>query len=80
MSNLLGASPCSILRNNTFSGVIPEEIGGLKELEVLDLGYNNFSGPLPFKLGNNLSLAVLYVREIFMITTFILSFISIGTS
>nr|DAD26302.1 TPA_asm: hypothetical protein HUJ06_027770 [Nelumbo nucifera] len=48
-----------ILRNNSFFGIIPEEIGKLKELEELDLGYNNFSGPLPSELGNNLSLAIL---------------------
>ncbi|PQP93987.1 putative inactive receptor-like protein kinase [Prunus yedoensis var. nudiflora] len=34
-------------------------IGELKELEVLDLGYNNFSGPLPADLGSNFSLAIL---------------------
>jgi len=28
-------------------------------LEVLDFGYNNFSGPLPLDLGSNLSLAIL---------------------
>lgn len=51
----------SILRNNSFTGIIPGEIGGLKELEVLDLGYNNLSGPLPADLGSNFSLAILYV-------------------
>jgi hypothetical protein len=50
---------CSILRNNSFTGIIPEGIGELKELEVLDFGYNNFSGPLPLDLGSNLSLAIL---------------------
>ena len=49
----------SILRNNSFTGIIPEGIGELKELEVLDLGYNDFSGPLPADLGNNFSLAIL---------------------
>ncbi|EEF34089.1 conserved hypothetical protein [Ricinus communis] len=34
-----------ILRNNSFTGMVPEGIGELKELEVLDLGYNNFYGP-----------------------------------
>lgn len=50
---------CSILRNNSFSGIIPREIGQLKELEVLDLGYNNLSGPLPSELGNILPLKML---------------------
>jgi len=50
---------CSILRNNSFSGIIPEGVGELKALEVLDFGYNNFSGPLPPDLGSNPSLAIL---------------------
>lgn len=50
---------CSILRNNSFCGNIPEEIGELKELEELDLGYNNFSGPFPSDIGNNHSLSIL---------------------
>lgn len=50
---------CSILRNNSFSGIIPEGLVELKELEVLDLGYNNFSGHLPADLGSNISLAIL---------------------
>ncbi|KAL2939739.1 hypothetical protein RDABS01_001187 [Bienertia sinuspersici] len=35
-----------ILRNNSFSGIIPGEIKNLKELELLDLGYNNFCEPI----------------------------------
>lgn len=54
----------SILRNNSFSGTIPEEIGELKELEVLDLGYNNLCTPIPANLGNNLSLTILLVDNI----------------
>ncbi|OVA02772.1 Protein kinase domain [Macleaya cordata] len=48
-----------ILRNNSFSGIIPIGIGELKELKVLDLGYNNFTRPLPSNLGNKQSLAIL---------------------
>ncbi|KAF2296294.1 hypothetical protein GH714_037277 [Hevea brasiliensis] len=48
-----------ILRNNSFTGIIPEGIGELKELEVLDFGLNNFTGPLPPDLGSNLSLTIL---------------------
>jgi hypothetical protein len=51
---------CSILRNNSFYGTIPEEIVSLKELEILDLGYNNFSGNLDANFGQNFqSLAIL---------------------
>jgi hypothetical protein len=45
---------CSILRNNSFYGTIPEEILSLKELEILDLGYNNFSGDLDANFGHNI--------------------------
>ncbi|KAG6395403.1 hypothetical protein SASPL_146048 [Salvia splendens] len=48
-----------ILRNNSFSGGIPEEITHIKGLEVLDVGYNNFSGKLPCSLGNNFSMTLL---------------------
>ncbi|XP_027334074.1 inactive receptor-like serine/threonine-protein kinase At2g40270 [Abrus precatorius] len=49
-----------ILRNNYFFGDIPKEILQLEELEVLDLGFNNFSGPFPSEdLGNNPSLTTL---------------------
>ncbi|KAJ6772581.1 hypothetical protein OIU74_018740 [Salix koriyanagi] len=48
-----------ILRNNSFTGIIPKGIGELNELEVLDFGYNNFNGPLPLDLGSSLSLAIL---------------------
>ncbi|KAL1535485.1 non-specific serine/threonine protein kinase [Salvia divinorum] len=48
-----------ILRNNSFTGVIPEEITHIKGLEVLDVGYNNFSGKLPCSLGNNFSMTLL---------------------
>ncbi|MED6221223.1 hypothetical protein PIB30_052465 [Stylosanthes scabra] len=48
-----------VLRNNSFFGIVPECIVHLKELEVLDLGYNNFSGPLPADLGSNISLSIL---------------------
>ncbi|KAL6531111.1 hypothetical protein OROHE_014180 [Orobanche hederae] len=47
------------LRNNSFSGVIPEKIVNLKELEVLDLGYNILSGQTPRQLGDNLSISML---------------------
>lgn len=58
---------CSILRNNSFSGTVPKEIEELKELEVLDLGYNNFSGSFPSDLGNNLSLAILWACPLLIV-------------
>ncbi|GMI79940.1 hypothetical protein HRI_001663300 [Hibiscus trionum] len=52
-----------ILRNNSFTGTIPEGIRELKELEVLDLGYNNFSKLLPSELGSNPSLTIKNVGQ-----------------
>lgn len=54
-----------VLRNNSFWGIIPEDIGSLKELEELDLGYNNFSGPLPNEWGTNISILLLDNNGIF---------------
>ncbi|ONK62598.1 uncharacterized protein A4U43_C07F5770 [Asparagus officinalis] len=51
-----------ILRNNSFSGVIPRELEELRKLEVLDLGHNNLSGPVPPDLGNILCLKILVLR------------------
>ncbi|XP_050209205.1 inactive receptor-like serine/threonine-protein kinase At2g40270 isoform X2 [Mercurialis annua] len=48
-----------ILRNNSFTGIIPEGIGEMKELEMLDFGHNNFNAPLPHDLVDNLSLTIL---------------------
>nr|KYP40063.1 putative LRR receptor-like serine/threonine-protein kinase At5g45840 family [Cajanus cajan] len=49
-----------ILRNNYFYGDIPKEILQLEDLEVLDLGYNNFSGQFPsHDLASNPSLTTL---------------------
>lgn len=39
---------CSILRNNSFSGKVPEEVTELQELEILDLCDNNFGQPFTF--------------------------------
>ncbi|XP_043817403.1 protein MALE DISCOVERER 2-like [Manihot esculenta] len=50
-----------ILHNNSFTGIIPEGIGELKELEGLDFGNNNFSGPLPPVLDSSLSLTILFL-------------------
>ena len=54
--------PYSILRNNSFYGIIPIEIGDLRDIKMLDLGYNNFSGPVPSELQNIVSLEFLWVR------------------
>jgi len=52
-------SPYSLLRNNSFYGIIPIEIGDLRDIKMLDLGYNNFSGPVPSELQNIVSLEFL---------------------
>ncbi|XP_021769225.1 probable inactive receptor-like protein kinase At3g56050 isoform X2 [Chenopodium quinoa] len=43
-----------ILRNNSFSGFIPEEYRNLKELELLDLGYNRFCEPITHEIEQNI--------------------------
>ncbi|KAK7328589.1 hypothetical protein VNO77_22701 [Canavalia gladiata] len=48
-----------VLWNNSFSLTISERFVDLKDLEVLDLGYNNFSGHLPADFGSNISLGIL---------------------
>ncbi|KAE8722055.1 putative inactive receptor-like protein kinase [Hibiscus syriacus] len=52
-----------ILRNNSFTGTIPEGVRELKELELLDLGYNNLSELLTSELGSNLSLTIKNVGQ-----------------
>ncbi|KAJ8443934.1 hypothetical protein Cgig2_032758 [Carnegiea gigantea] len=49
----------SILRNNSFSGAIPEEIRDLKELKLLDLGYNSFTRALPSDFEHNITILLL---------------------
>jgi hypothetical protein len=63
-SDIFFIHPYSILHKNFFYGIIPTEIGDLRELKVLDLGYNNFNGPIPSELINILSLEFMYVRTL----------------
>ncbi|OVA02100.1 Protein kinase domain [Macleaya cordata] len=46
----------SVLYENHFTGVIPKEIGGLTNLEILDLRANDLSGTIPAELGQMQSL------------------------
>ena len=63
-SDIFFFHPNSILHKNFFYGIIPTEIGDLLELKVLDLGYNNFNGPIPSELINILSLQFMCVRTL----------------
>ncbi|MXO33635.1 hypothetical protein GFU95_01220 [Apibacter sp. B3889] len=49
------------LPNNLLKGTIPEEISGLKYLEVLNLNSNEIEGELPISLGNLKKLKILNV-------------------
>ncbi|XP_039041239.1 receptor-like protein 34 [Hibiscus syriacus] len=40
------------LSNNQFFGQIPEEVGQLISLQMLNLSHNNFTGPIPASFGN----------------------------
>ncbi|XP_010693070.3 probable inactive receptor-like protein kinase At3g56050 [Beta vulgaris subsp. vulgaris] len=48
-----------ILRNNSFSGLIPGEIRNLKELKLLDLSFNNFREPITHESGSNIPIFIL---------------------
>ena len=49
--------------NATLSGSLSPEIGQLKNLSILDLGYNNFTGTLPEELGELTRLRWLSISE-----------------
>ncbi|KAK8506352.1 hypothetical protein V6N12_034088 [Hibiscus sabdariffa] len=44
------------LSNNRFSGRIPEEVGQLVSLQMLNFSQNNFTGPIPASFGNLVAL------------------------
>ncbi|PVH48246.1 hypothetical protein PAHAL_4G289000 [Panicum hallii] len=39
------------VKNNSLTGVIPDTIGNCTSFQVLDLSYNQFTGPIPFNIG-----------------------------
>lgn len=45
-------TPCSQLQGNGITGMIPEELGNLSSLTMLDLENNNLTGEIPSSLGN----------------------------
>ena len=44
---------------NALAGLIPDDLGDLDRLELLDLGYNRLTGPIPDALGNLTNLEAL---------------------
>ncbi|CAN1139571.1 Probable LRR receptor-like serine/threonine-protein kinase At3g47570 [Linum perenne] len=50
------------LSGNSFSGSLPDEIGNLENLEVLDMSYNNLSGGIPKSTGECKNLKTLYMQ------------------
>lgn len=54
---------CRILHDNTLIGVIPKELGMLKNLKILDLGMNQLSGHIPPEIGNLTNISKMYVES-----------------
>ncbi|XP_041014296.1 receptor kinase-like protein Xa21 [Juglans microcarpa x Juglans regia] len=52
-----------ILRNGKVGGNIPQDIGNLSSLTVLDLGFNELTGTIPTTIGNLRQLQGLYLRN-----------------
>lgn len=50
-NDLLAPVPYRDLHDNNLSGVIPEYLGGMLNLQILNLGNNKFSGSIPADLG-----------------------------
>ncbi|GFS29720.1 hypothetical protein Acr_00g0008070 [Actinidia rufa] len=51
--------------HNSLTGLLPAEVGNLKDLVILDVSYNKLSGEIPSTLGRCLSLGYLYMQENF---------------
>ncbi|WP_299243963.1 immunoglobulin domain-containing protein [uncultured Aquimarina sp.] len=51
------------LSDNNLTGIIPQELGNLKDLNTLDLSNNNISGSIPGELGNAEDLNYLYLQN-----------------
>lgn len=51
------------LNSNQVTGQLPDSIGSLKNLQILDLAYNSFWGSIPSAIGNLSSLKVLYLHS-----------------
>ncbi|KAK5810553.1 hypothetical protein PVK06_025867 [Gossypium arboreum] len=56
LSKIVAISVSMDLSNNQFSGKIPEDVGQLISLQMLNFSHNNFTGPIPTSFGNLVAL------------------------
>ena len=64
------------LKNNNLHGIIPEELGMCKALNILYLSENNFSGDLPLSFWISSNVPILLVMSMTIIFIFILLYFS----
>ncbi|CAH8347656.1 unnamed protein product [Eruca vesicaria subsp. sativa] len=64
LSNNKGNSLVSLhLYSNNLNGTLPESLGALRNLQILDLSENSFTGSIPSLVGNMASLKELYLSR-----------------
>ncbi|TYI07960.1 hypothetical protein ES332_A10G263100v1 [Gossypium tomentosum] len=69
ISNFSSTLQALLMSYNNILGKIPDEIGNLINLEVLDLAQNQLLGPIPFDIGRLWKLNIFYAHSNFLFGT-----------